>query len=286
MSLAVPLSLGRVVCSMDRMVGRRCAGRKRVTVTVKKALARLYVPDDLGEGASVGLAAGQVHYLRAVMRAKPGDIVELFNGRDGAWAAAVDKLTKNAGWLSVGRQTRQPAPEPDLWLLFAPVKGARVDWVAQRATELGVSRLLPVLSERTQMRRVNETRLRANAIEAAEQCERLSVPEVVETARLSAVLAAWPGDRRLLVADETGGGAPIAKDLAENGCPGAVLVGPEGGFSGRELDLLRQLPFVTLVGLGPRVLRADTAAVALLAVCQALRGDWEQPRIAPSDTRD
>ncbi len=255
-------------------------------MTGKKALARLYVPDDLAEGATIGLAAGQVHYLRAVMRATPGGIVELFNGRDGAWAAAIDKLTKNACWVSVGEQMRQPAPEPDLWLLFAPVKGARIDWVAQRATELGVSRLLPVLTERTQMRRVNESRLLANAIEAAEQCERLSVPDVAETARLKTVLAAWPEDRRLLVADETGGGAPIAKDLAENGCPGAVLVGPEGGFSADELDLLRQLPFVTLVGLGPRVLRADTAAIALLAVCQALCGDWGQPRITPSDTRD
>ncbi|MHA1563779.1 MAG: 16S rRNA (uracil(1498)-N(3))-methyltransferase [Alphaproteobacteria bacterium] len=252
-------------------------------MTGKKVLARLHVPDHLGAGATIGLAPGQVHYLRAVMRAIPGEAVALFNGRDGAWLAVIDKLTKNSCWLSVGEQTRQPAPEPDLWLLFAPVKGARIDWVAQRATELGVSRLLPVLTERTQVRRVNEARLLANAIEAAEQCERLSVPDVAETAGLRAVLAAWPGDRRLIVADETGAATPIAAMLAENelsGRPVAVLVGPEGGFSAGELDLLRELPFVTCVGLGPRVLRADTAAIALLAVCQALCGDWGCPRIS------
>ena len=249
-------------------------------MTGKTALARLYVPDDLNEGATIGLAAGQAHYLRAVMRAKPGERVALFNGRDGAWLAAIDKLTKNACWLSVGEQTRRPGAEPDLWLLFAPVKGARIDWVAQRATELGVSRLVPVLTERTQMRRVNEARLLANAIEAAEQCERLTVPEVAETAKLPAVLASWPENRRLLVADETGAGVPIAVALAEKGLsgPGAGLVGPEGGFSPDELDLLRELPFVSSVGLGPRVLRADTAAIALLAVCQAMCGDWGRPR--------
>lgn len=248
----------------------------------KKARARLHVPDDLNEGASIALATGQAHYLRAVMRAQPGEGVALFNGRDGAWLAVIDKLTKNGCRLSVGAQVRVQGPEPDLWLLFAPVKGARVDWVAQKATELGVSRLLPVLTERTQVRRVNEARLHANAIEAAEQCERLTVPEVAETGPLDRVLGAWPGERWLLAGDETGTAAPIAAYLAENdlsGKPGAVLVGPEGGFAARELDLLERLPFVTRVGLGPRVLRADTAAIALLTLCQAMCGDWGLSRI-------
>ncbi len=252
-----------------------------------KARLRLYVPDDLVAGAAIDLAAGQGHYLRSVMRAQPGEAVALFNGRDGAWLSVVDRLGKAGCRLTVQQQTRAQEPEPDLWLLFAPVKGARVDFMAQKATELGVSRLVPVITERTQVRRINGARLLANAIEAAEQSERLTVPAVAETVRLADVLAAWPDRRRLLVGDETGGGAPLGEALsalagaAPQPDSWAVLVGPEGGFTLAELDLMGKHPIVTRVGLGPRVLRADTAAIALLAVWQAMCGDWGRPRLLP-----
>jgi 16S rRNA (uracil1498-N3)-methyltransferase len=184
--------------------------------------------------------------------------------------------------LSLGEQFRAQAPEPDLWLVFAPIKRTAVNFMVTKATELGVSRIVPVITARTNSERVNTRRLRANAIEAAEQSERLSVPEVDEPVRFPAFLERWSGTRRLLVGDETGAGRPIADiaaEMAQTPVPLAVMTGPEGGFAPDELDQLRDVPFVTPVGLGPRVLRADTAALAALAVVQAVAGDWRSGRM-------
>lgn len=243
---------------------------------------RLFVADDIGEGAAIALGRDQSHYLANVMRAKAGDAVALFNGRDGEWSSEITALGKRAVDLQVTSRLRAQAEEPDLWLVFAPIKRSRIDFVAAKATELGVARLIPVMTGRTQMTRVNTARLRANAIEAAEQCERLTVPEVGEPVAFADLLAGWPAGRRLFVGDETGGGQPIAEaaqDIAAGaGQPCAVLVGPEGGFTAAELDELGILPFVTKIGLGPRVMRADTAAIAALSVIQAIAGDWRNRR--------
>jgi 16S rRNA (uracil1498-N3)-methyltransferase len=243
---------------------------------------RLFIENDLGDGATIILGRDQSHYIANVMRAATGDGVALFNGRDGEWAGEITSLGKRAVDLRVVDRLRPQVPEPDLWLAFAPIKRGRIDYVAAKATELGVARLIPVMTARTQMTRVNTGRLRANAIEAAEQCERLTVPDVSEPVSLSEMLSTWPAERRLLVGDETGGGQPIAQVAHEIAAgaklPCAILVGPEGGFSVDELDALGKLAFVTKVGLGPRVMRADTAAIAALSVIQAIAGDWRDSR--------
>jgi 16S rRNA (uracil1498-N3)-methyltransferase len=244
--------------------------------------ARLFVDAALGESVVVELDADRAHYLRNVLRLEAGEAVSLFNGRDGEWRATIEVAGKRHARLLVGKQVREQQAEPDLWLAFAPIKRARIDFIAEKATELGVSALLPVFTRYTAMTRVNVERLRANALEAAEQTERLSVPEVREPVTLEKLLQDWPRERRLLMADESGGGKPIGIalggiDAAARRSPWAILVGPEGGFHRDELDLLRNLDFVTAVGLGPRILRADTAALAALSCWQALAGDWERP---------
>jgi 16S rRNA (uracil1498-N3)-methyltransferase len=240
---------------------------------------RLYVTTDLAGGLSIGLEPSQAHYVRTVLRLGQGAVVALFNGRDGEWLARVDGTGR--GWCSLTafEQRRPQDTAPDLWLVFAPVKRARLDFLVEKATELGVSALQPVFSQRTVVERVNLDRLRANAIEAAEQTERLTVPDLLEPLALDRLLARWPAQRRLLLCDESGTSPPISAALSGAAAmPSAVLVGPEGGFAETELDALRKLPFVSPVGLGPRVLRADTAALAALAVFQALVGDWRSPR--------
>lgn len=244
--------------------------------------ARLFVDAALIESGVVELDADRAHYLRNVLRLEAGDAVSLFNGRDGEWRATIEIAAKRHARLIVGRPIRAQQVEPDLWLVFAPIKRARIDFVAEKATELGVSALVPVFTRYTAMTRVNVDRLRANALEAAEQTERLSVPRVHEALTLEALLRDWQKDRRLLLADESGGGKPIGEALREldasaRAAPWAVLVGPEGGFHRDELDALHKLDFVTAVGLGPRILRADTAALAALSCWQALVGDWERP---------
>lgn len=241
---------------------------------------RLFVESPLSMGVPVALEAPQARYLGQVMRLGPGDAVEVFNGRDGEWRAAVDSLSKGKGTLVPETQTRSQSPEPDLWLLFAPVKKAGTDFIVTKATELGVSRLLPVFTRHTASERVRTERLRANAVEAAEQCERLTVPEVVEAQNLEGLLEDWPDSRLLVVADERGGGRPVAEALAglADECRSfAILTGPEGGFAEAELDLLGRLPNVRRVTLGPRILRAETAALAMLACWQSVLGDWSQP---------
>jgi 16S rRNA (uracil1498-N3)-methyltransferase len=239
--------------------------------------ARLYVPDALTFGAVLEVTAPQAHHLRIVMRLAVGATVSAFNPHDGEWRCRIRETGRNRTSLTVESRLRAREAEGDLWLLFAPIKRARLDWLVEKATELGVSTLWPVWTRRTQSERVNLDRLHAHAVAAAEQSGRLSVPDLHPPRQLDASLAGWPAGRRLLVCDETGGGEPIAAAAARIGTgPIALLTGPEGGFADTELDSLSKLSFVTRVGLGPRVLRADTAAVAALSVLQAIAGDWRR----------
>jgi 16S rRNA (uracil1498-N3)-methyltransferase len=241
---------------------------------------RLYVDTRLAAGGLIDVTAGQAHYLHSVLRLGEGAVVGIFNAADGEWLCRIAESSKKAVRLTVEHRVREVGPEADLWLLFAPIKRTRLDWLVEKATELGVSALLPVWTARTQAERVNFERLRAHAIEAAEQSERLSIPELRPPERLERVLAAWPPARRLIVCDETGGGEPFGDAAARlSSGPAALLIGPEGGFDERELDALEKLSFVTRVGLGPRMLRAETAALAALAVFQAVAGDWRCARI-------
>jgi 16S rRNA (uracil1498-N3)-methyltransferase len=231
----------------------------------------------LEPGATVDLNRNQAHYLTGVMRLKAGGQVALFNGRDGEWRARIEAAGRGRCSLTIEEKLRDQAAEPDLWLLFAPVKRTRVDFIAQKATELGVGRLVPVITQFTQVERVNVERLAANAVEAAEQCGRLAVPGVAEPITLDALLEDWPADRRILLCDESGAapGALAALKDAERGS-WAVLIGPEGGFASQELEALRRLPHVTAIGLGPRILRADTAVISALTLWQACLGDWQE----------
>jgi 16S rRNA (uracil1498-N3)-methyltransferase len=241
---------------------------------------RLYVTDALKEGAEIALAKPQAHYLTNVLRLKPGQRVLAFNGKDGEWAAALAGEGKRIT-LKLAEQTReQPAPR-DLHYLFAPIKHERLDYMVQKATEMGVSRLQPVLTQHTQVQRVNVERMRANAIEAAEQCGVLCVPEICEPITLARALAARKPDRLLVFCDEDAEVKdPLAALLAARGggiagpLPVSVLIGPEGGFAAEERETLLKLPNVIRLALGPRILRADTAAVAALALVQAVLGDW------------
>ena len=204
------------------------------------SISRLFVEADLAAGVEAPLDEAQAHYLRHVMRRPDGAPLLLFNGRDGEWRGTFEGRGKKAAVARVGERTREQAAEPDLWLCFAPVKRARIDYIAEKATELGVSVLQPILTQHTIVERVNVERLRANAVEAAEQTERLSVPEVRAPVDLARLLADWPAGRRLLMCDETGGGPPIAEvlsglDAAARAAPWAIVVGPEGGFAAAEL---------------------------------------------------
>jgi 16S rRNA (uracil1498-N3)-methyltransferase len=241
---------------------------------------RLYLTARLAPGGAVEAEAGQAHYLRSVLRLGAGAAVAAFNESDGEWLCRVE-IGKRGARLTIERQLRpaDPEREPDLWLIFAPIKRTRLDWLVEKATELGVSALLPAWTARTQVGRVNLERLRAHAIEAAEQSERLSVPELRAAEPLERILTAWPAARRLMMCDETGAGEPIGCAAATlRSGPVALLVGPEGGFDQTELDAFDKLSFVTRVGLGPRVLRAETAALAAVAVFQAIAGDWRRIR--------
>lgn len=240
---------------------------------------RLYTENDLAAGLSVKLPSAQAHYLGHVMRLKPGAPVSLFNGRDGEWLAKIASIKRGQAAVTLEGQTSPQDIDPDLWLLFAPVKRARIDFIAAKATELGVSALAPVFTDNTAVSRVNEERLAANAIEAAEQCGRNSVPTIQPAASLIDRLAGWPAARRILLCDESGAGAPVTDALAalssdQAASPWAILCGPEGGFSRQELDLLAEKPIVTRISLGPRILRADTAALAAISCWQAVLGDW------------
>ena len=245
-----------------------------------KIATRLYVEQDLEDGQPLGLDHAQSHFLRSVLRLEPGALLALFNGRDGEWLAEIEGLGKGWASLRLCERRRVQAEEPDLWLVFAPIKRARIDFLAEKATELGVSRLLPAMTRRTNVERVKVDRLAANAKEAAEQTERLSVPVVEEPRSLESILGDWPGGRPLIVCAEAGEATPIAEHLAgwerDARQPAAIVTGPEGGFAPEEFELLRRHPQVSLVSLGPRILRADTAALAALACWQAWAGDWSR----------
>jgi 16S rRNA (uracil1498-N3)-methyltransferase len=251
-----------------------------------RVATRLHVDAPLDAG-TLELDADRTHFLRNVLRLVPGATIAVFNARDGEFTATIERIGKVGTTLAIGERRRAPALEPDPWLCFAPLKRARIDDLVEKATELGVARLVPVFTRRTIVERVNVERLRTIATEAAEQTERLSVPEIAAPLTLDALLAAWPEARTLVVGDESGGGAPIARLACDLRAPLAVLIGPEGGFASVELDALAACSFVRRVGLGPRVLRADTAALATLAVIQALAGDWnERPRFRSPDFED
>jgi 16S rRNA (uracil1498-N3)-methyltransferase len=235
---------------------------------------RLFVDAPLGKGAEVALDREQAHYLFNVMRLAVGGALAVFNGREGEWRAEVAG-TGRQGRLAVVERTAEQRLPPDLWLIFAPVKKARTDFIVEKATELGAARLLPVFTQHTNAERLRPERLRRIAIEAAEQCGETHVPEIWQPERLARVLDGWDRARRVMFCDETRAARPAAAELAEaGGGPWAVLIGPEGGFAEEEAARLRGLPFVVPVTLGPRVLRADTAAAAALAVWQSVLGDW------------
>lgn len=264
-------------------------GRLALDGPVMTTAPRLYLDAPLAEGAGADLDEGQAHYLKAVLRRAEGDALLVFNGRDGEFAATIERLLKKNAVARLGARVRAPEAEPDIELIFAAVKRDAVDRIAQKATELGVSALRPVVTDRTNAGRVNADRLAAIAREAAEQCGRLTVPRIEPLTRLCALLDDWPKDRRLLYCDEAGddpkaewggrGGraAPVLAALAGAGeGPWAVLIGPEGGFTPEERKRLRALDFVVPATLGPRILRADTAALAALVLWQAALGDFRR----------
>jgi len=212
-----------------------------------------------------------------VLRAENGDHVVLFNGYDGEWKSVINNVSKKSCAFRVEKKLREQQVDPDLWLAFAPLKKSNTDFIIEKASELGASRLIPVFTEHTNSTRVKFERLRVIATEAAEQCDRLSVAQVTEPVTFTELIDQWPEQRGLLVPDETGGGKSLKSALdADQKSLHGFLIGPEGGFARSELDALRNLPFVTLVGLGPRILRAETAAIAALACYQAITGDWDQ----------
>ena len=237
---------------------------------------RLYVDTPLVAGASVALEQAQAHYLTHVLRLKAGQGVLLFNGRDGEWRASLAAAGKRSTTLAVADRTRPQTTPADLHYLFAPLKSARLDYMVQKAVEMGVSRLQPVLTQHGQVTRINLERMHANAIEAAEQCGILSLPEIGEPAALSRLVAQWQPGRWLVFCDEDAEAAdPLAAlQAVPRHAPLAVLVGPEGGFAQDERAALLKLPQIARLSLGPRILRADTAAVAALTVVQTVLGDW------------
>lgn len=240
-----------------------------------KTAQRLYVEGPLAPGQQVTLSADQMHYLANVLRAKAGDAVLLFNGRDGEWQGELVLSGKRGGAVNLVAQVRPQTTGPDLVYLFAPLKRSRLDYMIQKATELGVARLSPVMTRRTIAERVNLERMRANAIEAAEQCGVLWVPAIDEPQDLRRVIVDWPQDRILVFADEAAEIAnPVAALEAAVGKKLALLIGPEGGFTDDERDLIGVVPGSIRLSLGPRIMRADTAAVAALALVNAVAGDW------------
>ena len=234
-----------------------------------QSLPRMSIDRELSKGLTVTVDGT---YLGAVLRLGPGDKVKLFDDRTGEWLAEIAEAGKKRVTLIVAGKLKERETVPDLWLLFAPIKRGRIDWLVEKATELGVSRLLPVLTRRTVVGRLNLDRLRAHAVEAAEQCERTALPVLAPPARLDAVLEGWPADRALYFADEAGG-EPFAPPPG----PAAILIGPEGGFTAEERAAIRALPAARPVSLGPRILRADTAALAAVSLWMAAVGDWERP---------
>ncbi|RAK60033.1 16S rRNA (uracil(1498)-N(3))-methyltransferase [Phenylobacterium hankyongense] len=238
-------------------------------------MIRLFIPHDLTAGAELALDEAQSRYLAAVMRLAPGDELSVFNGRHGEWRAAVAKVGKRAVSVALTAQARPQASGSDLELVIAVVKRGRLETIVEKAAELGAARVRPVFTERTNADRVRVERLAAIATEAAEQTGRLDVPEICEPVKLEKLVAGWPEGRRLLFCDEAGDAAPALAALrGQPEGPWSILIGPEGGFSAKEREMLRALPYATPAGLGPRILRADTAAISAMTLWQAALGDW------------
>jgi 16S rRNA (uracil1498-N3)-methyltransferase len=251
---------------------------------------RLHVDAPLARGGAVRLDHAQANYLQNVLRLPGGAAVLVFNGRDGEWRARLTEAGKRGAALEVGEQTRAQTVPCDLHWVFAPLKHARLDYLVQKAVEMGVSRLQPVTTRHTQIARVNGERMRANAIEAAEQCGILTLPEIAEPTTLDRFIAARTPDRALIFCDED---APVKdpiatltavrEGLAPDRRPLALLIGPDGGFAEEERVVLLRQPNVVRLALGPRILRADTAAVAGLALVQAVLGDWRADPVNGDD---
>lgn len=237
-------------------------------------MIRLHVTPDLSASAAVAPTLDQSRYLTQVMRLKLGDDLLVFNGRDGEWRATIAEVLKKGVILKPEEQVRPQTLGPDLDLIVAVVKKSRVETIVEKAAELGARRVRLAVTRRTNVEHVRLDRLDAIAIEAAEQTGRLDVPAIEDPAKLDTLLDSWDPARRLMFCDETGG-APVASAITEPG-PWAILIGPEGGFAPEERDRLRALPFTTAVSLGPRILRADTAAIAAMTLWQAAVGDWER----------
>ena len=239
---------------------------------------RLYVTTPLSEGAAVPVDGNAAHYLLHVMRLKAGDAVLLFDGISGEWLARVEEARKRDALLLVERRSAAPDRVPDFWLCVAPIKKARMEWMVEKATELGVGEIHPLLTRRSVVDKVNPDRMTAHMVEAAEQCGRNSLPIFQEIQQLKAFLQNFPEDRHLFFADENAraeGGAPVAEAVASHSGPGAFLIGPEGGFSEEERDLIRAHPQAVPVSLGQFILRAETAAIAATAVWMAQRAPEE-----------
>ena len=236
------------------------------------SVSRLFVDAPLGDATTLDLTRDQAHYLFGVMRRRVGDRVDVFNGRDGAWAADVVDAGKRGGRLTLTGQVQPQQDPPDLWLLFAPIKKVRTDFIVEKAAEMGAARICPVQTDHTNSERIRQDRLQAHAVEAAEQCGGTFVPPVDDLRALGAVLDDWPAERYLMFCDEARVGD--AAGLPALPGPWAILIGPEGGFSSAERARLADLPFAHGVSLGPRILRADTAAVAAMTLWQDRLGDW------------
>ena len=239
-----------------------------------KTTPRLYIADSLSAAQEIVLSSEQAHYLTGVLRMSAGDAVRAFNGRDGEWLTYLATVTKKTVSLRCEKRVAESRLPPDIDYIFAPLKHARLDYMVQKATELGARRLRPVMTSRTVAERVNLDRMRANVIEAAEQCNLVHVPDVLEPEKLEKILATWEMGRSLVYCDETKAAFNPLENLKALKAPSAVLVGPEGGFTDEEKKLLKSQDFVIPISLGPRIMRADTAAIAALTLVQALAGDW------------
>ncbi|WP_431468862.1 16S rRNA (uracil(1498)-N(3))-methyltransferase [Sphingosinithalassobacter sp. LHW66-3] len=234
---------------------------------------RLYLESPLAAGQMLRIEETQAHYLISVMRLKPDEAVRLFDDATGEWLGIARDVRKRDLTLEVTRQLAPREPVPDLWLCVAPIKKGRIDWMAEKACELGVARFQPVITRRTVVDRLNMKRLHAHMVEAAEQCGRTALPELAKPATLAELLRDWPEERTLFFADEAGG-EPALESMRAHAGPAAILIGPEGGFDDAERAAIRALPQAVGIALGPRILRADTAAAASVALWMGAAGDW------------
>jgi len=244
-------------------------------IQIDYTLPRLYVDEALVQGESLTLPKEQAHYLGTVLRKRADDELRIFNGRDGEWRAEIAAISKKSAELVAKEQLRLPKVCPDITLCFSLVRKHRTQFIIEKATELGVRTFQPVITARTQFPKLNFIKARLQAIEAAEQTERLDIPMIEPVQKLDALLSNWHEARSLIFADEVGEALPALHALKSLPEPSAILIGPEGGFTPQERDILRGHNFVTPVSLGPRILRADTAALSLLTLWQAACGDWD-----------